>query len=365
MNKLWFRLSLAFALVTILVIGVLGVGARRALANSSIGQDLPPDINARWDRLRKEQFPSNITAIFVVGGLVATAAGVWASRTLTAPMSELGRAAQAIGRRDLSRRVAEKGTDEMRALARGFNDMAQQLGEAESLRQQMLADVAHELRNPLHVLQGNLQAILDNVYPMSKEEIARLSDQTRHLTTLVDDLHELAQAEARRLPLDRRPVDMGVLVKDSVAIFQPIAMAEGVTLQVELLGTIPSLTIDAMRIRQVMNNLLSNALRHTTEGGKILVQAEAQREPFCVSVQDDGAGIDPAHLEYVFDRFYRTDSARSRDKGGTGLGLAIVRAIVAAHGGHVAVASPGIGKGSTFTIQLPLDEDGQSVGWRF
>jgi signal transduction histidine kinase len=292
--------------------------------------------------------------VLVIVGVVAIGAGVWMSKTLTAPLEELDEAAEAIGRQELSHRVTVRGSDELKAVASGFNEMAHQLEEAESLRSNLLADVAHELRNPLHVLSGNLQAMLDDVYPMTKEEIARLSDQTRHLTTIVDDLHDLAQAEAHQMPLDRRLVDIAALVKETASAFEAVAGAYDIQLQVELLGTIPNWEVDADRFRQALGNLIINALRHTPGGGQIIVTVQQENQVLCISVRDTGAGMKPEHLVQVFDRFYRTDEARSRDKGGTGLGLAITRAIVEAHGGQISAASPGPGQGSTFTISLPL-----------
>jgi signal transduction histidine kinase len=285
---------------------------------------------------------------------VAIVAGIWMSRTLTKPMGELGDAARAIGQQDLSRRVRVHGTDEVRVLASRFNGMASQLEEAEGLRRNLLADVAHELRNPLHVLQGNLQAMLDGVYDMNNEEIARIHDQTRHLTAMVDDLHELAQAESHQMVLNRRMADIAVLVKDTSEIFQPIAASKDIELRVELLGAIPEIEVDPDRLRQVMNNLLSNALRHTPEGGNILISIQRLGQMVEVGVKDTGSGIPADQLDHVFDRFYRTDSARSREKGGTGLGLAIARAIIESHGGWMKAESPGVSKGSTFTFALRI-----------
>jgi signal transduction histidine kinase len=232
--------------------------------------------------------------------------------------------------------------------------MAAQLQQLESLRRNLLADVTHELRHPVHVLQGSLQAILDDVYPCNKEEIARLAEQTHHLTVLVSDLHVLAQAEAHKLPLHKQNTDIAGFVKETVAAFEPLVTAKKVTLRVELLGTMPQIAVDRARLRQGVHNLLDNALRHTPEGGAITVSVEQMRSAVQVCVQDTGDGIAAEQLPYVFDRFYRTDEARSRDRGGTGLGLAIVKANVEAHGGTVTVVSPGLGQGSTFVISLPL-----------
>jgi len=354
MNRLWVRLSVAFAIVIIAVSIVFGAAVRASLENLAPQPEMQPEVQAYLNDLRQERAPFNMTAIIIVVGGIAMVAGILVSRTLSAPMKELGDAAQAIGRQDLSRRVSVRGTDEVQIMAQRFNEMADLLEEEEVLRRNLLADVAHELRNPLHILQGNLQAILDGVFPMSKAEIARLSDQTRLLTTLVDDLHDLAQAEAQQLPLNKVKTDIALLVKETAQTFRPIATANGIRLRVELLGTIPTVEVDPDRMRQVINNLLSNSLRHSTEGGQLTITIELVSASLQINVKDTGSGIDIKNLKYVFDRFYRTDVARSRDQGGAGLGLAIVRAIVEAHGGHVSVFSEGVGMGSTFTVTLPV-----------
>ncbi|MCZ7668684.1 MAG: ATP-binding protein [Chloroflexi bacterium] len=272
---------------------------------------------------------------------------------MTKPLRDLEEAAKAFGQQNLSQRVVVRGTDEVQAVALRFNEMAERLEKDESLRRNLLADVAHELRNPLHIIQGNLQAILDDVYPLSPEEIARLLDQTRLLTTLVDDLHDLAQAESNQLHLNKQRVDMAALVKETAGAFKPVAAAKNVSVQVELLGATPYASVDAARFRQALQNLFTNALRHTPEGGRIGVSVIQRADHLHITLQDSGAGIEPQHLPYVFDRFYRTDNARSRDKGGAGLGLAIAKAIIEAHQGQILAESEGIGQGTTIKIVLP------------
>ena len=276
-------------------------------------------------------------------------------RTLTAPLRHLAEAAQAIGARDFSRRVEARGTEEVREVAQAFNKMVDDLEQAEILRRNLLADVAHELRTPLSVVQGNLRAILDEVYPMEQEEIARLYDQTRLLGRLVEDLHELAQAEAKQLPLNLRPVELGELVRDVVETFGPAAKAEETNLSMDIPDDLPAVQVDPARMTQVLHNLLSNALRHTPSGGTISVGAGRGEDSVWLAVQDTGEGIPLEDLSHVFDRFYRVDRARARGTGGTGLGLAIVRAIVEMHGGKVWADSDGVpGHGSRFTIQIPI-----------
>ncbi len=294
-----------------------------------------------------------IAAILGMGGVLF---GVIISRWLSRPLNDLAAAARAIGARNLSRRVKPEGSDEIVAVALAFNEMAESLQQAELLRRNLLADVAHELRTPLSVLQGNLRAILDEVYPLSLEEMARLYDQSRFLSRLVNDLHELAQAEAGQLPLDLQPIDLNALVQSAVNTFRPSAEAKSIALCSILAEPLPPIRVDSARLRQVLQNLLSNALRHTPAGGSIsVVTGLAAGDCVEFAVADTGEGIAPEHLPHVFDRFYRTDPARSRDKGGSGLGLAIARAIVENHHGFIRVNSAGLpGQGTTFTVQLPL-----------
>jgi two-component system OmpR family sensor kinase len=297
-----------------------------------------------------------LLVVAAVGGLGGVVYGVIMSRLLTAPLNTLAQAARAIGHRDYSQRVAEKGSDEVVAVTRAFNDMAAGLEQAEQLRRNLLADVAHELRTPLTVLQGNLRAILDEVFPCDNTEIARLYEHTRFLSRLINDLHELAQAEAKQLPLDRHETNLAQLVTTTIETIRPNAEAKQIALCAEVPPDLPLVQIDAGRIRQVLQNLLANALRHTPEGGAITLHAGLEANTINLAVSDTGDGIPPEHLVHVFDRFYRTDPARSRDQGGAGLGLAIARAIVSAHNGAITVDSAGVsGQGTTFTIKLPVN----------
>jgi signal transduction histidine kinase len=354
MNRLWVRLSLVFTLVVIVVLFVIALTIR--LSNAIMTEPLtppPPEVAAYFERIRAQQTLPPATTVLIVAGLVAVAAGVWMSRSLTAPLAELEEAAQAVGQQDFSQRVPVQGSQELVAVATAFNEMAARLEQAEALRRNLLADVAHELRHPIHVLQGSLQAILDEVYPLSVEEVGRLSDQTHHLARLVDDLHVLAQAEAQQLPLQKQKLDLATLVKETAGLFQPLAANQAITLRVELLGTMPTLAVDPARMRQALHNLLDNALRHTSSGGAVTVSVEQLEQTVQIRVQDTGEGIASQELPNVFDRFYRGDGGQGRDREGAGLGLAIVRAIVQAHGGTVTASSPGHGQGSTFAISLP------------
>lgn len=356
MNRLWVRLSLAFAAV-VLIVSLVGGFMATISMQPGFGSDtaVPPEVQAYFEHVRENRDPWFGLPIVIVVGIIAAVAGIWMSRRITAPLAELEDAAAAIGQQDLSYRVSIRGSQELVTVATAFNDMATQLEQAETLRSNLLADVAHELRHPIHLLQGSLQAILDDVYPLDKEEITRLKDQTHHLAVLVNDLHILAQAEAKQLPLHKAEIDVAALVKETASDFKPLAVERQVSIRVELLGTMPALYADAARLRQAVHNLLDNALQHTSQGDDIIVTVEQIESAVQIRVQDNGEGIPPEQRPHIFDRYYRGDEARSWDKGGTGLGLAIVKAIVETHGGTVTAISPGVDQGSTFTISLPYD----------
>jgi two-component system OmpR family sensor kinase/two-component system sensor histidine kinase BaeS len=290
----------------------------------------------------------------LLAAVLSLGLGVLVSRVLTAPLARLTRAAQAIADGDLSQRVqvADGNGGEIGDLGAAFNGMAASLAQAETLRKNLVADVSHELRTPLTIIQGNIQAILDGVYPLEMAQMAGLYDETRLLMRLVDDLHDLALAEAGQLRLERAPVDLVALVRTTVGQFEPVAGAARVSLTLEAAENVPDVLGDADRLAQVLRNLLSNALRHTPAGGQVIVHVGRAGEQAEIRVADTGSGVASEDLPHVFDRFYRGDKGGSRRGGGAGLGLAITRQLVVAHGGQIAVVSQ-TGTGATFTVTLP------------
>ncbi len=286
--------------------------------------------------------------------LVGTAGGILIGSLTSAPITRIAKAARRIGEGELGVRVPVRGSQETRELAETFNKMAAELQHAETLRNNLMADVAHELRTPLTVLEGNLRAALDRVIPLDDAEVANLYGQTRHLIRLVNDLRELSLAESGQLQLDKIPVDLKSLVTETLQALEPLTAEKGVTL-IDEIPALPEVLIDPFRIRQVLFNLLSNALRHTPAGGKISLRGGIDAGAVLLTVQDNGEGLEPGQLRAVFDRFYRADKSRSRETGGTGLGLAIVKAILEAHGGQIEAHSAGKNQGSQFTIRLPQE----------
>jgi two-component system OmpR family sensor kinase/two-component system sensor histidine kinase BaeS len=288
------------------------------------------------------------------------ARGAW--RGIATPLVDVMAAADALAEGNLSVRVPERGPGDFSRLAHSFNRMAQELERAEQQRRNLTADVAHELRTPLHIIQGNLEGILDGVYQPSAEHLNATLEETRLLARLVDDLGTLSLAEAGQLPLQWEPVDIAELLADTSTTFTGQAEAAGIHLNVTVDdasikdGGPPLLiTADAGRLDQVLTNLLVNALRHTSPGGTITLSAAPTTSGVRLIISDTGAGIPPEDLPYIFDRFWRGDRSRSHTGGaGAGLGLAIARQLVQAHGGRITVASQP-GQGTTFTIELPHD----------
>lgn len=274
--------------------------------------------------------------------LLALALATLFSWRLTRPLRELTGAADAIAAGDLGRRVAIAPGDEIGELGQAFNQMAGRLERLEALRRQLTADIAHELRTPLSVIQGNVEALQDGVFPLTPEALDPIRDRTALLVRLVEDLGELARAETDQLKLQRAPLDLARLATNTVADFQARAQQRQITLEVRTNPNLPPVLADAQRVEQALANLLSNALRHTPPGGSIAVSVvpagdlpaiRGARE-LAVVVADSGPGIAAEDLPNVFERFYRADRGRSRDDGGSGLGLAIVRSLIAAHGGR-------------------------------
>ncbi len=294
-----------------------------------------------------------IVSVGILACAIAILLGLFLTWQLTGPLRRLTAAAQGIAGGDLSQRVDIRSKDELGQLGQAFNHMGESLARAEKLRQNMVADIAHELRTPLSVMRGNLEAIMDGVFEPTKETIASIHGETVLLSRLVDDLQELALAEAGELKIEREPTDLTSLVERTVASVAPRAEKNDVTMVKDLATDLPLVSIDPQRIGQVLLNLLDNALRYSPAGGTVTVRARQEEQVVQVDIANQGPGLEPEELSLVFERFYRGDKARSRITGGAGLGLSIVRQLVEAHGGRV-WAESGTGEGATFSFTLPL-----------
>jgi signal transduction histidine kinase len=301
-------------------------------------------------------FMNAITRAILLAGLLtaflATLLGIVLVRQVTAPLRTLARASEQIAGGQLNQRVDIKGEDELGQLGRSFNRMTANLERSEQARRQMLADVSHELRNPLMIVQGGLEAFTDGVMEPSAENLQALHAKTLLLNRLVSDLHELALAEAGELSLEHSPVDLADLLTQAATAVKPQLTEREIALTLQVAKDLPTLTGDAQRIEQVLLNLLSNAVRYTPAGGRITLRAQVRPHEVQIDVSDTGTGIPPEDLPHIFERFYRGDRSRARTSGGAGLGLAIAQALVAAHGGKIWVESQP-GQGATFSFTLP------------
>jgi len=286
-----------------------------------------------------------LVAIFAFLVIATTVAR--AIRRLVVPLGDLIDAAESVEAGNYAVRVRPRGPRELRSLSGAFNSMSARLERSEEQRRRLLADVTHELRTPLTVMQGNLEALLEGVYPADAEHLAPILDETRVLSRLVDDLRTLSLAEAGSLTLYREPTDLATLVSDIVASFRSQADGTGVALVTDIPGHLPPADVDPVRVREVLSNLLSNALRYTPRGGSVRVGASASEGRMRVTVRDTGPGIAAEALPHVFDRFYKSDESR-----GAGLGLAIAKGLVVAHGGEIeAMSAPG--EGTEMRLWLP------------
>jgi signal transduction histidine kinase len=295
--------------------------------------------------------PLIFLAIVVLTIISAIFRGV---RRVVMPLGDLIDAAESIEAGDYTVRVRSRGPRELRALARAFNAMSEHLGRSETERRRLLADVTHELRTPLTVIQGNLEALIDGVRPTDEAHLRAILEDTHVLERLIDDLRTISVAEAGALALHREDTDLGELVRDTVGSLGSMADSAGVALTAEAAGN-TSASVDPIRVREVLTNIVANALRYTPRGGSVSVAVTPWPEKVTVAVRDSGAGIDADVLPHVFDRF-----TRSPDSPGAGLGLAIAKSLVTAHGGTIdATSAPG--QGTEIRFSLPRSEAKEPV----
>jgi len=297
--------------------------------------------------------PDTIFPFAILGFILLLMTIVWGMRSLrrmSGPLDNLLEASSKVAEGDFSARVEERGPPEVRALTRGFNSMAERLQVNDQQRRKMLADVSHELRTPITVIQGNVEGILDGLYPADAERLKSIMEETQVLSRLVDDLRTLALAESGALQLRREPVDLAELIRDAVAGFEAQAKEKEIRLELSL-AEIEEINIDPQRVREVLMNLVSNALRYTPRDGWIKVgfteSASGDQKNVIIFVEDNGPGIESADLPHVFERFYK-----SSDSGGMGLGLSIAKYLVEAHGGKIWAESK-VGTGTKISFTLP------------
>ncbi len=342
-KRLFLRFTVAFGFMVLLVVG--GMATLAFL------------ITRLFDGSGQTAFLVWIGGLALIFGLpvLGVTLAMRAFRGIAVPLAGVMAAADSVAEGDLGARVPESGRGGFRRLDESFNRMVAELERTDQLRKNLTADVAHELRTPLHVIQGNLEGLLDRVYEPTPEHINATLEEIRLLARLVDDLGTLSLSESGQLPLVIENMDLDDTLTDVVAAFRGEAEMAGIELRVQSAEVIPPLTIkaDVGRIQQVLGNLVSNAMRHTREGGSITLRASTADSGARIEVSDTGEGIDAKDLPFIFDRFWRGDKPRIHKAGvGSGLGLAIARQLVQAHGGAIEVRSE-VGVGTTFVIDLP------------
>lgn len=312
--------------------------------------DFPP-LDVREERyLQRTDLALVYAALGATG--IALLLGIWLARTLTRPLGDLTMAIRAMAGGQLEQRVQVNSQDEIGEMAQAFNQMSVELARANQSRRQMTADIAHDLRTPLTVISGYVEALRDQVLDPTVERFDTIFSEVQHLLHLVEDLRTLSLADAGELKLNRQPTIPRVLLERMTAAYAQRAEQHQVRLIVDADDQLPMIQMDVERMAQVLGNLISNALRYTPPGGQICMAADRVASGLRLRVQDTGEGISSESLPYIFDRFYRADASRQREESESGLGLAIARSLVEAHGGTISVQSI-LGQGTTFSILLP------------
>lgn len=362
--------KLMVALVTVLVASIVTAAVVAALVGPPIFHEHliraghaadSPELTHIEEAYRDSSLTSLGIALVVAVGCASVVAW-YVSRRLQAPLGALTRAAREVSRGHYDRRVALSGASrELDTLAEAFNTMAARLEQVEDTRRQLLSDLAHEMRTPVATVRAYSEGLQDGVVRWGEDVAAVLLDQSDRLGRLAEDLDDVSRAQEGRIPLDLRPCRVGDLVWAAADAARAACQIKGVNLVVDL-DPAAGMTVDVdpQRFGQIIANLLSNALRHTSAGGTVLIAALPVDAEVAIRVTDNGDGIPPEQLPHVFERFYRGDTARDRAHGGSGIGLTISKALADALGGSLTAASPGPGEGSTFTVTLPITPAGGS-----
>lgn len=321
---------------------------------------LPHSSNEQFHAEQAYRYATAISIAVAIGVAALTALLVtwYFSRRLQRSIAEVASAATAVadGRYDIRVSPLRLGED-FANLSRAFNRMSERLESVETTRRQLFGDLAHEIRTPVSVLKAYIEAVEDGVKTLDPETVAVLNDQAGRLVRFSDDFAALAQAEEGPGAVTPQWIDPQAAIATTVSAAADRYAEKDVELTSDAANPLPEVWADPLRLAQVIGNLLDNALRHTSAGGRVEIKAAANDDGLIITVSDSGDGIAAEHLPHVFERFYRADGARDRRHGGAGIGLAIAKALTEAHGGHITAASPGLGLGSTFTIKLPARAD--------
>jgi signal transduction histidine kinase len=314
---------------------------------------VPPTVMHHLDEAFGESLAVSLGLAIAAAAVTAGVVSWLLASRIVRPLTDIAGAAEHVSRGDYAVRVAVRGDDELAVVGRAFNEMAGSLASAEERRRRLLSDLAHELRTPLATIDAYLEGLTDGVVPAEPSTWQLLRSETGRLNRLGEDIAKVSRAEERQLDLRLERTRPETLLAEAAAAARQAFDAKGVALELATIETTPPIDIDRDRMAEVLANLLDNALRHTPPGGTVTLSDSGDADAAILSVADTGDGLDPTELEPIFERFYRSDRSRTRDRGGSGIGLTIARALVEAHGGRLWAESDGPGTGTRFLCRLP------------
>ncbi len=368
-QHLGWKLFLSYLVVILVIIGVLtsaielhvptAFNRHMAAMAEAMGHEAPAleqDFLVNFRRAVTEVLLLAVPAALLAALLLSLVV----SRLVTLPVRDMMLASQRIAEGHYDERVVipwdvnDQELDELARLALSFNRMAANLEQTESMRSELIGNVAHELRTPLSSIKGYMEGLIDGVLPAEPATFQQIYREADRLQRLVMDLQELSRVESRAYSLDLRPVPVGNLFAAVTDRLERQFVEKDVALKVDVPAGLPPVLADEDRIGQVLLNLVGNALQYTPTGGQVDLRAAGEDGMVRLSVEDSGVGIAPEHLAHLFERFYRVDKSRSRACGGSGIGLTIANHLVRAHGGELRASSAGLGRGSTFSFTLPV-----------
>jgi histidine kinase len=365
-SRLGWKLMISYTLVVIIGLATMALAAelvapasferhmqemRQVMGQMGPGMaELEADLFANYRAAVTEA----LVAALIVALVTAIGVSIFVSRRVVTPIRQMMQASHRIADGHYRERVEVTSQDELGELADSFNQMAGTLEHTETMRRDLIANVAHELRTPLSSIKGYMEGLMDGVLPAQPDTYQQVYREADRLQRLVNDLQELSRVEAGAFELDLQPVDVADLITQITDRLRPQFDEKSVTLTLNIPNNLPSAQMDEDRVCQVLTNLIGNALQYTPSGGTVTVTATIEANNLKITVNDTGIGIAPEYLPHLFTRFYRVDKSRSRAGGGSGIGLTIAKLLIEAHDGHIWVASPGENQGSEFGFSLPL-----------
>ncbi len=333
---------------------ILSTSTPIVIEEETVGYLLSPNQFPGYSEVENRFIHSNNMALLIALAGAIVIAGIIAffiARSITKPIETLSQASQRIAKRELNTTVPDLGRDEIGTLARNFNEMSNHLEESDRLRKQMTADIAHDLRTPLTVINGYVESMRDGDLAVTPERLELIANETTRLSKMVDDLRLLSIADAGELNLQKQLSTPNELLQHCLKLFEDQAIRKSITLKLEPLSTNPKVLIDEDRMIQALSNLLNNAIDYSPEGSQVLLRLSETNTEVIFEIIDSGPGIDPSELPYIFERFHRADRSRQKSDSHSGLGLAIAKAIITAHQGNIS-AQTVLGQGTKIQIRL-------------